>query len=62
MVRQKEPKLYFQGQFSTSKINKNFQKKKKIILGAHFSKTSIFEPLYFLKRRQIFDDSTDRKT
>ena len=58
---------HFQSQFSMSKIIQIFLKKislKNIILGAHFLKTSIFEPLYFLKLHPIFHDfySTDHKT
>ena len=64
MVHQKVPKSYFQGQFSMSKINGIFSKKKSfknIHLGDHFLKkhffqTSIFEPLYFLKACPIFDE------
>ena len=62
--RQKEPKLYFQSQFWMSKINRIFSKKnlsKNINLGDHYiyQKTFflnlIFEPLYSLKLRPIFD-------
>ena len=60
-VRQKVPKLYFQSQFKM--LNNNHLKKKlskKINLGDHyllktFFLNSIFEPLYFLKLRPIFD-------
>ena len=58
------PKLYFQSQFSMSKINWIFSKKKSfknINLGdnlkeKHFFLTPIFEPLYFLKSCPIFDE------
>ena len=35
-----------------------------MIIKAHFLITSLFKPLYFLKRHPIFDDfySTERKT
>ena len=64
MVRQKVPKLYFQSQFSMSKIDGIFSKKKSfknINLGDNFKKklfflTPIFEPLYFLKSCPIFDE------
>ena len=57
MFSQKVPKLYFQSQFSMSKIEGIFSKK----LGdqfckKHFFLTSIFEPLYFLKSCPIFDE------
>ena len=63
-VCQKVPKSYFQSQFSMSKIDGIFQKKKKfknINLGDHFLKklfflTPIFEPLYFLESCPIFDE------
>ena len=62
-VRQKVPKWYFQSQFWMLKINRIFSKKKiskNINLGDHyllktFFLNSIFEPLYFLKLRTIFD-------
>ena len=59
---QKVPKLYFQSQFSMSKINWIFSSKN-INLGDHFLlKTffldSIFEPLYFLELCPIFDELT----
>jgi hypothetical protein len=61
-VCQKVPKPYFQSQFSMSKIDGIFSKKKSfknINLGDHFFKklfflTPIFEPLYFLKSCPIF--------
>ena len=42
----------------------NNQPPKKFLSLAHFLKTSIFKPLYFLKWRPIFDNfySTERKT
>ena len=61
---QKEPKSYFQSQFWMTKNNRIFSKKfdysKNINLGDHyllklFFLNSIFEPLYFLKLRPIFD-------
>ena len=61
-VCQKVPKSYFQSQFWMSKNNRIFSKKnlpKNINLGdLYLSKTffnSIFEPIYFLKLRPIFD-------
>ena len=65
MVHQKVPKLYFQRQFSMSKIDGASSKKtsfKNINLGDQFFVknifflTSIFEPLYFLKSCPIFDE------
>ena len=63
-VHQKVPKSYFQCQFRMSKISPIFSKtflSKNINLGHHyllktlFFLNSIFEPLYFLKLRPIFD-------
>ena len=56
-VCQKVPKSYFQSQFSMSKIDGIFSKKKSFkninlgdnFLKKHFFLTPIFEPLYFLK-------------
>ena len=47
---QKVPKLYFQSQFSMSKINRNFSKKKSsknINLGEHFLLNTFFSRLNF---------------
>ena len=70
-VVKKVPKLYFQSQFSMSKINRIFQKKNsfkninseehfllKTFFLNHFFLDSIFEPLYFLKLCPIFDELT----
>ena len=63
-VCQKVPKSYFQSQFWMSKIDQIFSKKnlsKNINLGDHyllksfFFLNSIFELLYFLILRPIFD-------
>ena len=64
-VRQKVPKSYFQSQFWISKINQIFSKNK-FIQEYQFRRPlfiknfffSIFEPLYFLKLRPIFDGLT----
>ena len=50
MVLQKVPKSYFQSQFSMSKIDGIFSKKK-----SFFSNFN-FEPLHFLKSCPIFDE------
>ena len=58
-VGQKVTKLYFQSQFSMSKIDGSFSKKKSyknINLGDYFFLTSIFEPLHFLKSCPNFDE------
>ena len=69
VVRQKVPKWYFQSQFSVSKINQIFSKKKRKrsiykyqFRRSFFSKivflNSIFEPLYFLKSCPSFKELT----
>ena len=67
MVRQKVPKLYFQIQFSMSKLMEFFQKeiieeyqfRRPFFVKNIFFLTSIFEPLYFLKSCPIsfFEES-----
>ena len=61
MGHQKVPKSDFQSQFSMSKIIRifliffNIEVYKKVFCYCHFLKTSIFEPLCFLKWCPIFD-------
>ena len=63
-VCQKVPKLYFQSQFrmsknncifSKKKITKEYQFRRPLFIKNFFFLNSIFEPLYFLKLRPIFD-------
>ena len=62
MIRQKVPKLYFQSQFSMSKINRIFSKKnsfKNINLGDHFLAKTFFSRLNSLTTL-LFDGFLNR--